>query len=98
MVWEHLFADAVGAQQRCLDVGCGTGIQAVQLARNGATHVRALDVDQRAVANTLANAFRNDVADRVTASVVDLYPWVPEERYEVIVASLFEVPVDPFRR
>ena len=53
MVWEHLFADAVGAHQRCLDVGCGTGIQAVQLARNGATHVRALDVDQRAVANTL---------------------------------------------
>ncbi len=53
MVWEHLFADAVGAHQRCLDVGCGTGIQAVQLARNGATHVRALDVDPRAVANTL---------------------------------------------
>ena len=97
MVWEHLFADAVGAHQRCLDVGCGTGIQAVQLARNGATHVRALDVDPRAVANTLTNAFRNDVADRVTASAVDLFPWVPEERYEVIVASLFEVPVDPFR-
>ena len=97
MAWAHLFADGIGAHQRCLDVGCGTGILAVQLALNGAAHVRALDIDDRAVANTLTNAFRNGVADRVTASTVDLYPWVPEERYEVIVASLYETPVDPFR-
>jgi S-methylmethionine-dependent homocysteine/selenocysteine methylase/SAM-dependent methyltransferase len=98
MVWEHLFGDAVGAHQRCLDVGCGTGIQTVQLALNGAAHVRALDVDGRAVSNTLTNAFRNGVADRVSATSVDLYPWVPEERYEVIVASLYETPVDPFQQ
>jgi hypothetical protein len=60
--------------------------------------VRALDIDDRAVANTLANAFRNDVADRVTAETVDLFPWVPEERYEVIVASLYQRPTDPFER
>ena len=30
------------------------------------------------------------------AETVDLYPWVPEERYEVIVASLYQMPVDPF--
>ncbi|MBA4116683.1 MAG: hypothetical protein H0X71_09690, partial [Rubrobacter sp.] len=29
---------------------------------------------------------------------VDLYPWVPEERYEVIVASLYQMPVDPFEQ
>jgi S-methylmethionine-dependent homocysteine/selenocysteine methylase len=98
MVWEYLFGDAVGAHQRCLDVGCGTGIQTVQLALNGAAHVRAIDVDRRAVSNTLTNAFRNGVADRVSATGVDLYPWVPEERYEVIVASLYEVPVDPFQQ
>jgi S-methylmethionine-dependent homocysteine/selenocysteine methylase/SAM-dependent methyltransferase len=96
MVWEYLFADGVGAHQRCLDVGCGTGIHAVQLALNGAAHVHAIDVDGRAVATTLSNAFRNGVAERVSASTVDLYPWVPEERYEVIVASLPEPPVDPF--
>ena len=98
MVWEYLFREAVGAHQRCLDVGCGTGIQTVQLALNGAAHVRAIDVDRRAVANTLTNAFRNGVADRVSATGVDLYPWVPEERYEVIVASLYETPVDPFQQ
>jgi S-methylmethionine-dependent homocysteine/selenocysteine methylase/SAM-dependent methyltransferase len=97
MVWEYLFSDAVGARRRCLDVGCGSGIQTVQLALNGAAHVRALDVDRRAVSNTLTNAFRNGVADRVSATGVDLHRWVPEERYEVIVASLFEVPADPFQ-
>src|ERR687886_1650995 len=95
MVWRYLFREGVGAHQRCLDVGCGTGILAVQLALNGAAHVRAIDVDRRAVANTLTNAFRNGVDDRVTATEVDLFPWIPEERYEVVVASLHQQPADP---
>jgi S-methylmethionine-dependent homocysteine/selenocysteine methylase/SAM-dependent methyltransferase len=95
MVWRHLFREGVGAHQRCLDVGCGTGILGVQLALNGASHVRAIDVDKRAVANTLTNAFRNGVDDRLTATVVDLFPWTPEERYEVVVASLHQRPADP---
>jgi SAM-dependent methyltransferase len=98
MTWRYVFREGIGAHQRCLDVGCGTGILAVQLALNGADHVRALDIDGRAVANTLANAFRNDVSDRVTAETVDLFPWVPEERYEVIIASLYQKPTDPFER
>ena len=75
MVWRYLFREGIGAHQRCLDVGCGTGILGVQLALNGAAHVRAIDVDRRAVANTLTNAFRNGVDDRLTATVVDLFPW-----------------------
>jgi S-methylmethionine-dependent homocysteine/selenocysteine methylase/SAM-dependent methyltransferase len=98
MAWRYVFREGLGARQRCLDMGCGTGILAVQLALNGATHVRALDIDDRAAANTLANAFRNGVDDRVTAQTVDLFPWVPEERYEVIVASLNQKPGDPFER
>jgi S-methylmethionine-dependent homocysteine/selenocysteine methylase/SAM-dependent methyltransferase len=98
MTWRYVFREGIGAHQRCLDVGCGTGILAVQLALNGADHVRALDIDDRAVANTLANAFRNDVADRVSAETIDLFPWVPEERYEVIVACLYQKPTDPFER
>ena len=98
MAWRYVFGEGIGAHQRCLDIGCGTGILAVQLALNGAAHVRALDIDDRAVANTLSNAFRNNVADRVTAETVDLYPWVPGERYEVVVASLNQKPTDPFAR
>ena len=96
LVWKYLFREGVGAHQRCLDIGCGTGLLSVQLARNGATHVHSIDVDQAAASNTLSNAFRNGVSDRISAAAVDLFPWVPEERYDVIVASLYQTPVDPF--
>lgn len=98
LAWQHIFEQRIGAHQRCLDIGCGCGLLAVQLARNGAAHVHAIDLDPRAVRNTLANAFRNDVADRVSATQADLYPWVPKERYDVIVASLYQMPVDPFEQ
>ncbi len=96
LVWKYLFREGVGAHQRCLDIGCGSGLLTVQMALNGATHVHAIDIDHAAVANTLTNAFRNGVADRVSADAVDLFPWRPDERYDVIVASLFQTPVDPF--
>ena len=46
----------------------------------------------------LTNAFRNGVADRVSGAAQDLYPWVPEERYDLIVASLYQTPVDPLEQ
>ncbi|HKZ13973.1 MAG TPA: homocysteine S-methyltransferase family protein [Solirubrobacterales bacterium] len=98
LIWQYLFTEGVGAHQRCLDIGCGSGLLTVQLARNGASHVHAIDIDGAAVANTLTNAFRNGVADKVSAAAADLYPWVPEERYDVIVASLYQTPVDPFEQ
>ena len=87
--------EAGWADKRCLDVGCGSGLLAVQLALNGAEHVHAIDIQRRAVANTLANAFRNGVADRVSGAEVDLYMVEPEERYDLVVASLYQMPVDP---
>jgi SAM-dependent methyltransferase len=96
VVWQYLFEHGVGAGRRCLDVGCGSGLQAIQLALNDASHVHAIDIDPDAIRDTLANAYRNGVADRVTAAAVDLFPWVPLERYETIVAALDQTPVDPF--
>jgi S-methylmethionine-dependent homocysteine/selenocysteine methylase len=95
LMWRYLFEHNVGAQQRCLDIGSGIGLQTVQLAVNGATHVHAIDLDERATANTLENAFRQGVAERVSAEVADLYPWLPEERYEIVVANLPQTPIDP---
>ena len=96
MIWKYLYREGVGAHRRCLDIGSGSGLLAVQLARNGAA-ARARDrCRPAAVSNTLTNAFRNGVAERVSAACVDLYPWVPEERYDVIVASLSQAPGDPF--
>jgi S-methylmethionine-dependent homocysteine/selenocysteine methylase/SAM-dependent methyltransferase len=96
VLWRHLFAERVGAGRRCLDVSCGVGLQTVQLARNGAAHVHGIDADAEAVAATMTNAFRNGVAEQVTAAATDLFAWVPEERYDVIVGALDQTPVDPF--
>ncbi len=96
LTWKHLLESGAGHNQRCLDVGCGAGVLTVQLALNGAQHVRAIDIQQEAVASTLANAFRNGVADRVSGEVLDLYAYLPEEKYDVVVASLYQMPVDPF--
>jgi S-methylmethionine-dependent homocysteine/selenocysteine methylase/SAM-dependent methyltransferase len=96
LCWRYLFSQVIGEGKTCLDVGCGCGILAVQLARNGARHVHAIDVDRNAIANTMANAFRNGVADRMSGEEVDLYEWEPQRRYDVCVASLYQMPVNPF--
>jgi S-methylmethionine-dependent homocysteine/selenocysteine methylase/SAM-dependent methyltransferase len=96
LVWKHLFQTGAGIGASCLDVGCGSGILSIQLALNGATRVHAIDIDRNAVANTLANAFRNGVSERVTGATVDLYDWEPEQNFDVVVASLYQLPVDPF--
>src|SRR3954454_11197170 len=46
LVWKHLFQHRIGAGLRCLDIGCGTGLLAIQLARNGAEHVHAIDIER----------------------------------------------------
>ena len=98
LVWRYLFRERIGSGKRCLDIGCGSGLLTVQLGLNGAAHVHAIDLDQAAATSTMTNAFRNGVSDRVSAAAVDLWPWVPEERYELIVASLYQMPVDPFEQ
>ena len=96
LIWKHLYRNGTGDGQRCLDIGCGCGILTVQLALNGAEHVHAIDVQQEAAANTMANAYRNNVSDQVRAVADDLYTFSLDERCDVIVASLYQVPVDPY--
>jgi S-methylmethionine-dependent homocysteine/selenocysteine methylase/SAM-dependent methyltransferase len=96
LVWKTLFETEAGKGLRCLDVGCGCGILAVQLALNGAAQVHAIDIDRDAVANTLANGFRNRVADRITGEAVNFYHWSPDEQFDLVVASLYQMPVDPY--
>ncbi len=98
LIWKHLFRTGAGHGKRCLDVGCGTGVLSVQLALNGAEQVVAIDIQKEAVGNTMTNAFRNGVADRVSGKVVDLYTYIPEEKHDLVIGSLYQMPVDPIRQ
>ncbi len=60
--------DLVG--KRALDVGCGTGILSVVMAKKGA-HVVSTDINERAVECTLKNAKTNGIA--VNAVLTDVF-------------------------
>ena len=58
--------------------------------------MHAIDIDSAAVKNTLMrSATAWPIGHRGRPGS---HPWVPEERYDLIVASLYQVPVDPFEQ
>lgn len=73
LVFRHAFQERLGALfppgARVVDVGCGTGEDAVFLASRG-VHVRAIDVAPAMVGRTRAKAEAAGVASRVEASVL----------------------------
>ena len=95
LIWKYLYRESIGKGKRCLDVGCGAGILSVQLALNGASEVTAIDINPASTENTEVNAHRNGVADRVNGLALDLYLYQPEHAFDVIVASLYQMPTDP---
>ena len=95
LLWEYLYRERVGDGRRCMNVGSGSGLLAVQLALNGAAHVHSIDSSQAAIDSTRRSAFRNDVSSAVTAETADIIAWQPREHYEVVVASLEQPATDP---
>ncbi|MFJ2770455.1 methyltransferase [Streptomyces sp. NPDC087300] len=68
-----------------LEVGCGTGVIAVTAALEGCASVTALDINEKAVANTVANAERHGVSDRVRVLHSDMYAALdPMDRFDTI--------------
>ncbi|RWH78060.1 methyltransferase [Mesorhizobium sp.] len=73
------------AGKRVLEIGCGCGLTALFLAKNGASHVLATDVTPNAITNTMANARRNGITN-VTSIKSDLYQNVDKKsRFDCIV-------------
>lgn len=95
LLWEYLYRERIGEARRCLDVGSGSGMLAVQLALNGAAHVHSIDSSPAAVDCTRRSAFRNDVSSAVTAEAADITAWQPRQHYQVVVASLEQPATDP---
>ena len=69
-----------------LDVGCGSGVLAVAAALLGASHVRAIDVDDEAVRVTRANALQCNVGPVVEADTTSLSDLAG--RYPVVLANI----------
>lgn len=75
--------EEAAAGERVLDMGTGSGVNAILAAKQGA-HVVAVDVNPHAVAAARANAERNGVADRVEIARSDLFAEV-EGRFDLVV-------------
>ncbi len=94
VVWRRLDAvlDAAGAGAGAviLDVGCGTGVDAVRLARRG-HRVHAIDVSPAMVAEAEAARHRAGVAaDRLTTAVLaaeSVGELAPGTRFDVVLAN-----------
>lgn len=91
-----LLADALRREDvapggRVLDLGTGTGVLAVEAAREGAAHVTAVDISARAVTAARVNALLRGlgVVDVVRG---DLTRPVRDRRFDLILGNLPYVP------
>jgi SAM-dependent methyltransferase len=91
---ERRRASRQGEDWLAFDVGTGTGVLAILLARAGA-RVLATDLDPRAVACARENASRFGVAGRVVITQADLFP---PGRARLVVANPPWIPADPHSR
>ena len=89
----------VRREEVVLDMGAGTGIQAIVSAARGASKVVAVDVSADAVENTVHNANKYGCSEVLSARQGDLFlPIHAEERFDLILANLpFEdkLPTQP---
>ncbi|MCD6478592.1 MAG: methyltransferase [Candidatus Diapherotrites archaeon] len=79
---------------KALDMGCGCGIQAINLALQRAD-VLAADINERAVANTIENARRCGLSDKISTVQSDLFNAVENRKFDCIV---FNPPYLPASR
>ncbi len=90
---EMLERCAVPPPARALDVGTGTGVLAIALAKLGVRHVLALDTDPQALAAARGNVRRNRLGRRVRLSSLALDTVRPHAtratRYPLVVANLY---------
>jgi SAM-dependent methyltransferase len=75
-----------------LDVGCGTGGDAIWLAEQG-WQVTAVDLSRTALARAAAAAAERGVAERTTWQYADVTSWVPAERaFDLVTTAFLHVP------
>lgn len=86
----HTIFDQFGnlSGKRVLDIGTGTGIQAIQAIIAGAERVDATDINQEAVKCAEHNVKLNGLESRINVWQSDLFDNIPNKRYNLIIANL----------
>jgi len=77
-----------------LDMGCGSGIQAINLALKGARSVIAADINARALKDTEMNAARFGLSPRISAVRSDLFSALRGRKFDIIAFNPPYVPGD----
>lgn len=84
------------APKHMLDLGCGSGILAIAMAKLWDRPVRAIDNDPVAVETTKANAAANTVGELVEALLGDgldtILP-LPDQPYDLVAANILSQPL-----
>jgi len=78
---------------RPLDMGCGSGILALAMARLWEVPVLACDNDAEAVRVTTYNAQLNDVSSLITAQVSEGFDSISEGNFDIITANILAGPL-----
>ena len=73
---------------KVLDIGCGTGILSIAVAKLGAARVTALDNDPDAVETTARNIHLNRLEKRILPLQGELHK-VGKETFDLIMANLY---------
>lgn len=79
------------SRKRVLDIGTGTGIQAIVASLAGAYHVDAVDIQLEAVACAKHNVRQNKLENNVNVFYSDMFsniPYKTENKYDLIIANL----------
>ncbi len=93
----YLLAEAavIPSGAKVLDLGTGSGIQAVNAALAGAREVWAVDVNPKALENARLNFERLKLKARLVLKESELFEEIPEkERFDVIVFNPPYLPSD----
>lgn len=90
---QFLLDNIKASGKTALDLGCGTGVLAIALAKKEFQKVYAIDIHEDYIAATQYNTNLNGVGEKIIALKSDLFGAIPQDvRFDLVVANLPSTP------